>query len=144
MKRRTVPLLVVVCALLALSACTGKKAPQAAVPRNASEVPTITARELMTRIDQGDRLVIVDVRSQGSYDVSHIPDSIYVPYGQMLSHMDLFPATHDIVFLCTCPNEESSAASALVLHQNGHRGAFALKGGLQAWVDEGYPVARTQ
>jgi rhodanese-related sulfurtransferase len=46
-----------------------------------------------------------------------------------------------VVLYCSCPNEASSARSALRLKNRGIERVRPLEGGLQGWRDRGYPLA---
>ena len=46
----------------------------------------------------------------------------------------------EIVVYCACPNEESAATAAKHLKQAGFKKIRPLHGGIEAWVDAGYPI----
>jgi rhodanese-related sulfurtransferase len=54
---------------------------------------------------------------------------------------DEIPSHQDVVLYCSCPNEASSARSALRLKNRGIERVRPLEGGLQGWRDRGYPLA---
>ncbi len=103
-------------------------------------VPRISVLELMAAIDAGEYVTIVDTRSTSSYASRHIAGSISVPYYETEERLGEFPTTGKIVFYCTCPAENSSAEAAEVLQEHGHVNVYALVGGLEAWLDAGYPT----
>jgi rhodanese-related sulfurtransferase len=45
-----------------------------------------------------------------------------------------------IVAYCTCPSEHTSMRLVLELQKQGFTNAFALKGGLTAWMNAGMPT----
>ncbi|MCW0098775.1 cytochrome P460, partial [Burkholderia pseudomallei] len=53
-------------------------------------------------------------------------------------HPDL--TTRPIVVYCVCPNEATAKRIVSQLHRKRIRHALALKGGLDAWEKQGYPV----
>jgi len=70
-------------------------------PDSLDEVPRISAENLKTRIDNGEQIVVVDVRSTKEFDEGHIPNSINVPWGETTARLAEFPKDKDIVFYCT-------------------------------------------
>src|SRR3989442_666078 len=50
------------------------------------------------------------------------------------------PRDRDMILYCSCPNEVSSARTALLLHRNGIRRVRPLLGGIDAWRERNYPT----
>ena len=51
-----------------------------------------------------------------------------------------FPHDREIVVYCDCPNEESSAKTALILRKKGFTRIRPLLGGIEAWRKGNYPM----
>ena len=94
---------VLVCAvLLILLACGSDDDPMSSgQPSTIEEVPRITVEALRAKIDNGDKVMIVDVRSEAEYDEAHIPGAVHIPYSDTISRLGEFPKDRDIVFYCT-------------------------------------------
>ena len=60
----------------------------------------ITTAELETLIKEG-KAFVVDVRSQDSYDLGHIPGSKLIPAGEILNHVNELPRDKMIVTYCS-------------------------------------------
>lgn len=71
---------------------------QTRVPKNKSEVPRISSKDLINSIYKGEAVLIVDVRSVQEYEAKHIVGAISVPLDQVEFRMDEFPRDSDIVF----------------------------------------------
>ena len=69
------------------------------VPRNESDVPRISPENLKNRLDNGEPILIVDVRSVKAFKAQHIVGAISVPLKQIESRLNEFPLDQDIV-LC--------------------------------------------
>ena len=68
--------------LLTLSACAAPAAAAATPAPTATaavEYKKISAADAKARMDSGDTIVILDVRTQEEYDAGHIPGAILVP-----------------------------------------------------------------
>jgi len=106
----------------------------------------ITPRELKRRLEAGDPLVIVDLRT--ALDIETTPYRIpgarpIAP--ELLLHppaQPLIPLDSDVVFYCAEPREATSAWLALRL---GFKNVHPLSGGLEGWRQAGFivePVTR--
>lgn len=102
----------------------------------------VTPEHISGRLENGEPLTIIDLRQRG--DVARQPLAILganrIPLDEIKHRHDEIPRDRDVVVYCTCPNEVSSARVALVLKQRGITNVFPLIGGLQGWVDLGYPT----
>ena len=103
----------------------------------------ISATELKRRMDAGDPLVIVDLRT--------VLDLEAVPYGipgarwftpETLRHPHkLIPRGSELIFYCEEPREATSARTALRLSSHGFKDIHPLSGGLEGWRQAGFAVA---
>jgi rhodanese-related sulfurtransferase len=104
----------------------------------------ISVDELKQRLDAGEPLTIVDVRHPISLELD--PDAIPGALNLMLEEIEHrhheIPRDRDIVLYCTCPNEVSSARTALLLKKKGIHRVRPLEGGLDAWRDRKFPIER--
>lgn len=102
----------------------------------------VTPEHISGRLESGETLTIIDLRQRG--DVATLPLAIAganrIPLDEIKHRHDEIPRDTDVVLYCTCPNEVSSARVALVLKRRGITNVFPLIGGLQGWIDLGYPT----
>ena len=102
----------------------------------------ITVEELRSLMQGGKQPVVVDVRS----DVARKADARFIPGALMMGVDEIdaklreLPKDRDIVFYCTCPNEESAAFVAKRLIELGYTRVRPLAGGLDAWIAAGHQV----
>ena len=73
-------------------------APTANVSTDINEVPRISTEELKSRLDKGETILVVDVRSVNAFETQHIAGAISVPLNQIESRLDEFPREQEIVF----------------------------------------------
>jgi len=101
----------------------------------------ITVDELRGLIDQGQKLLILDVRPKEARAQQGIIPGAVPAHPQ---DIDPLVATYsrelEIVVYCACPNEESAAVAAKHLKQAGFKKIRPLLGGIDAWVGAGQPV----
>jgi 3-mercaptopyruvate sulfurtransferase SseA len=61
-------------------------------------VPHILPEELKRRMDRGEPVAVIDVRSLSAYKRQHISGAISIPFKQIKAEVDKFPCNRDIVF----------------------------------------------
>ncbi len=104
----------------------------------------ISVDELKRRMDAGEPLTVVDVRHPLAVDLDPdmIPGSLNFLIEEIEHRHHEIPRDRDIVLYCTCPNEVSSARTALALKKKGIHRVRPLEGGLDAWRDRQFPIER--
>lgn len=90
-----------------------------------------TADEVKQRLDNGDRLTVLDVREPNEYAFAHVEGSLHIPLRQMPERMQELDASEDIVVLCH--HGMRSQQACLFLQQYGFARLYNLKGGIDAW-----------
>ncbi len=63
-------------------------------------IPRITVDELAGRLAAGETIIVVDVRSQASYEQQHIAGAISMPEAQVPARAGELPLDRLIVFYC--------------------------------------------
>jgi rhodanese-related sulfurtransferase len=98
--------------------------------------------ELKRRLEAGDHLVIVDLRTP--LDIEAM--SYKIPGARWMSPEALDDPHHvieknsEVVFYCAEPREATSARMALLLDHHGYRNVHPLSGGLEGWRQAGFVV----
>ena len=67
---------------------------------NPSEIPRISVGEVKARLDAGSNIVIVDNRSERSYEISHIAGAIFMPVGEIAQRYGELSGYDEIVTYC--------------------------------------------
>jgi membrane protein DedA with SNARE-associated domain/rhodanese-related sulfurtransferase len=99
------------------------------------EMARITPEELRDRVDAGEQLCILDLRSRLETDSSSFPGVIRLSAEDLTAHSEQLPRDREIILFCSCPNEASSARAALVLKSQGFKHVRPLRGGADAWEE---------
>jgi adenylyltransferase/sulfurtransferase len=115
----------------------------AATGANGDGMPTITPRELKTRLDAGDDLFILDVREPHEWEISNLGPlgAHLIPKGQILEHLGELDTAREIVVHCQMGGRSAQVVSELQAH--GFRKLYNLAGGINRWareVDPSLPV----
>jgi len=96
-------------------------------------VARITPEELRQKLEAGEEVVVVDVRSALESDVDSVPGALRIPLEDLETRHGDIPRDRDIILFCSCPNEASSARAALLLRKRGVVRVHPLQGGVDAW-----------
>ena len=104
---------------------------------------TITVQELKTRMDNGDKIVLVDVREEWEYSLAKIEGTILIPLGTLPQSLNKLDPNTEIV--AYCHKGMRSADAINFLYQQGYKNVKNLVGGIDAWslqVDPSVPRYR--
>lgn len=104
----------------------------------------LDASELHAMMESGQALVVLDVRTHTGFavDPRTIPGARHVPPDQVKTGLVDIARDTELVLYCNCPNEASAARIAKLLIDQGFTQVRPLRGGLDGWVEAGYPAER--
>jgi monothiol glutaredoxin len=102
-------------------------------PNEPPRVKRMNPRELRTRLDRGDEILLVDVRTPAERAIAHIEGSRLLD-SELRNTIALLPRQRTIVCLCHTGVRSRNAAEGLV--QMGFSDVFNLEGGIDAWSRE--------
>lgn len=112
---------------------TARSAPNAPFPAGKRYL-TLTAEEARARLDEGEDVILLDVRTQEEYDAGHIPGAVCLPNEDITE--DLFlPYDKEAEILVYCRSGRRSALAAEKLAKMGY-GNVADFGGILDWPYE--------
>ncbi len=99
-------------------------------------VPQITPLALKARLDQGDDLLIVDVREAHEWDISNLESlgAILIPQGQIVARMSELDTAREIIVQCRTGARSAAVVSELQNH--GYKKLYNLDGGINRWARE--------
>ncbi len=98
-------------------------------------VAEISADELWDKIQRGESIQIIDIRSERQFKHGHIPGAVNIPFDRFAQEVDKHEWQDTIVF--ACPKGESSLQAARLLES--YEGVTQeskvanLDGGYNAW-----------
>jgi rhodanese-related sulfurtransferase len=101
----------------------------------------ITVDELRGLIDEGRKILILDVRpKEARTQHGIIPGAVSAHPEDIDPVVTSYSRELEIVVYCACPNEASAAVAAKHLKQAGFKKIRPLLGGIDAWLQAGQPV----
>ena len=87
--------------------------------------------------------LVIDLRGKESYDAGHIGDARNVPAADLESQAESLKKWRDKNVITYCDSGISGASAARTLMKLGFTKVFNLQGGLNAWVKDNLPLAKT-
>jgi rhodanese-related sulfurtransferase len=108
-------------------------------------IPTITADELLQKIEGGAEFVLVDALAPMACAHSHLPGAINLPPSAVDSAIvarRIPDKNAEIVVYCANPNCEDSIATGQRLQALGYTNVRHYAGGKNEWRDAGLPLER--
>ena len=117
--KKIISLFTLVFSFLTLSACAAPAAvAETPVPTAtpAVEYKKISAADAKARMDSGDKIIILDVRTQEEYDAGHIAGAILIPNETISDKQpELLPDLNaEILVYCRSGNRSAQAANKLI------------------------------
>jgi len=92
---------------------------------------------LKTRIDQGESVLVLDVREPFEIALAPFPGATHIPMGDIPSRLtELDPDRETVV---VCHHGVRSAQVAMYLAQMGFERVLNLAGGIDAWSEDADP-----
>ena len=98
----------------------------------------VTVSEAKAMIDSDPSLVILDVRTPGEYDSGHIRNAQLIPVYELEDRLNELDKNDKILVYCRSGTRSSYASR--VLADNGFQHVYNMLGGINEWIDKGYPV----
>ena len=122
---------------LLLSACAGEAG---AAQENAAEpasdaVQKLTPEQAKARMDSGDAVLVVDVRTAEEYAQGHVPGAVLLPVTELEADAPTRLPVQDAEILVYCRSGNRSAQAAQLLQGMGYT-KVADFGGIQNWTYE--------
>jgi adenylyltransferase/sulfurtransferase len=91
----------------------------------------ITPKELKSRLDKGDKLVLLDVREQWEYNLAKLQGSTLVPLATLPQSLGTLNRDSEIIAICHHGMRSADATNFLL--QQGFPNVKNLVGGIDAW-----------
>jgi rhodanese-related sulfurtransferase len=104
----------------------------------------ITPQQLNDRLQQGEKLHLLDVRTPAEHSEIHVPGVYLMPLDKLdatrLANLSGFAKNQPLYIFCRSGNRAKQAAEKL--EKSGYERCSVVEGGTTAWVDAGLPVTR--
>ncbi len=98
--------------------------------------------EVKSRLDRGDKVVLIDVREDNEFAKDHLPGALHL--GRGIIERDIeekFPDTKTELVLY-CGGGFRSALAADNLQKMGYTNVISMDGGIRVWREKSYPLEK--
>jgi adenylyltransferase/sulfurtransferase len=112
----------------------GLRGQEAAPPAPLDSQSELTVEDLKRRLDQHEKLFILDVRNPEEYQLCRIPGSTLIPLPELSRRFRELDGEREIIV--HCKSGMRSLKAQQFLRAQGFRAVKNLKGGILAWADK--------
>jgi rhodanese-related sulfurtransferase len=107
-----------------------------------SRVKETTVDEVKQKLDDGDKVLLVDVREESEFAKDHLPGAIHM--GKGVIERDIEARVPDVKtpMILYCGGGFRSAMAADNLQKMGYTNVISMDGGVREWREKKYPMTR--
>jgi uncharacterized membrane protein YdjX (TVP38/TMEM64 family)/rhodanese-related sulfurtransferase len=100
--------------------------------------------ELKTRLDAGEDMLLLDVRTPEDYngEQGHVAGSVLIPVEQLEQRINEITDYLEKPVVTICRTDRKSASAAQILAQHGFADVHVAKMGMTDWIKHTYPVEK--
>jgi rhodanese-related sulfurtransferase len=107
-----------------------------------SRIRETNVNEIKSRLDRGDRFLLVDVREESEYAKDHLPGAIHMGKGVIERDVEAKVPDLNAEIVLYCGGGFRSALAADNLQKMGYTNVLSMDGGIRGWREKAYPLAR--
>jgi rhodanese-related sulfurtransferase len=101
-----------------------------------------TVDAVKTRLDTGEKFVLVDVREDREFEAGHLPGAVHMGRGIIERDIEAkYPDLHTELVLY-CGGGFRSALAADNLQKMGYTNVISMDGGIRDWREKRYPLEK--
>ena len=134
-------LLLVSTGVVSMSGCAEKAVP--ADQATTQIIKDVTAKEAYALIqeNQGNAdFIIIDVRTPEEFADGHIENAVNIDFRSETFESEIGKLDRDKTYLIYCRSGNRSRGALSVMVELGFRAVYHLSGGINGWVEEGFPI----
>jgi rhodanese-related sulfurtransferase len=98
--------------------------------------------EVKSRMDRGDKFVLVDVREESEFAKDHLPNAIHMGKGVIERDVEQKVPDLSTPLVLYCGGGFRSALAADNLQKMGYTNVISMDGGIRDWREKGYPLTK--
>jgi rhodanese-related sulfurtransferase len=107
-----------------------------------SRIRETNVNEIKSRLDRGDRFLLLDVREESEYAKDHLPGAIHMGKGVIERDVEAKVPDLNAEIVLYCGGGFRSALAADNLQRMGYTNVLSMDGGIRGWREKGYPLTR--
>ena len=95
-----------------------------------------------TRLDRGEKFVLVDVREESEFAEDHLPGAIHLGRGIIERDIEAQVPELNTEMILYCGGGFRSALAADNLQKMGYTNVISMDGGIRGWREKSYPLTK--
>ncbi len=107
-----------------------------------TRVRETTVDKVKSKIDGGEKFVLVDVREESEYAKDHLPGAIHLGKGIIERDIEVRVPDTNAEIVLYCGGGFRSALAADNLQKMGYKNVISMDGGIRDWREKGYPLTK--
>jgi len=107
-----------------------------------TRIQETTVDEVKSKLDRGDKFLLIDVREESEFAKDHLPGAISLGKGIIERDIDQRVPDVNAKMILYCGGGFRSALAADNLKKMGYTNVISMDGGIREWREKGYPLTR--
>jgi rhodanese-related sulfurtransferase len=107
-----------------------------------TRVRETTVDKVKSKIDGGEKFVLVDVREESEFARDHLPGAIHLGKGIIERDIEARVPDLNAEIVLYCGGGFRSALAADNLQKMGYKNVISMDGGIRDWREKGYPLTK--
>jgi rhodanese-related sulfurtransferase len=105
-----------------------------------SRVKQTSIHDVKTKLDRGERFMLIDVREESEFDKDHLPGAVHMGRGIIERDIELRVPDLNTPMVLYCGGGFRSALAADNLQKMGYTNVISMDGGIREWRENNYPL----
>ena len=102
----------------------------------------VSVDDVKTKLDRGEKFVLVDVREESEWAKDHLPNAIHLGKGVIERDVEERVPDLNAPVVLYCGGGYRSALAADNLQQMGYRNVLSMDGGVRGWREKGFTFSK--
>lgn len=101
-----------------------------------------TVDAVKSKLDQGEKFLLIDVREDNEYAKDHLPSAIHLGKGIIERDIEARVPDLNTPMILYCGGGFRSALAADNLQKMGYTQVVSMDGGIRGWREKGFPLTK--
>ena len=107
-----------------------------------ARVKETNVEEVKSKLDRGEKFLLVDVREESEFAKDHLPGAIHLGKGVIERDIENRVPDLNTQMVLYCGGGFRSAMAADNLQKMGYTNVFSMDGGVRGWREKNFPLTR--
>ena len=112
------------------------------VDESRKRVRELTVDDVKTKLDRGEKFLLVDVREESEFAKDHLPNAIHLGKGIIDRDIEERVPDTSAPLILYCGGGFRSALAADNLQKMGYTNVISMDGGIRVWREKGFPLTK--